>query len=269
MLCSKRASSSRPVKSASTGSPRLDSRGGVDRALLAEVAELLAASEMPSAALDTPIDSRFEALFEDRAAVAASAPAAPAVGDRVGVWKLVAPLGRGGMGEVFLAERTSGDFAQRAAIKLLSAGWLQPEVQERFRQERRILARLEHPGIARFLDGGVAADGTPFFALEVVEGEPITRYCAARSATVSERLRLFLEVCDAVDYAHRNLVVHCDLKPSNILVTADGDAKLLDFGIASVLRSEEDRDERPPMRAPWCARSLRSMPPPSRSRAPR
>ncbi len=219
------------------------SRGGVDRELLAEVAQLLAASETPSAALDTPIDSRFEALFEDRVVGAVSAPAAPAVGDRVGVWKLVAPLGRGGMGEVFLAERTSGDFAQRAAIKLLSAGWLQPGVQERFRQERRILARLEHPGIARFLDGGVAAGGTPFFALEVVDGEPITRYCAARGATVSERLRLFLEVCDAVDYAHRNLVVHCDLKPSNILVTADGDAKLLDFGIASVLRSEEDRDE--------------------------
>ena len=147
------------------------------------------------------------------------------------------------MGEVFLAERTSGDFAQRAAIKLLSAGWLQPEVQERFRQERRILARLEHPGIARFLDGGVAAGGTPFFALEVVDGEPITLYCAARRASVGERLRLFLEVCDAVDYAHRNLVVHCDLKPSNILVTAEGDANLLDFGIASVLRSDGNRDE--------------------------
>ncbi|MEO8196893.1 MAG: serine/threonine-protein kinase [Thermoanaerobaculia bacterium] len=214
-------------------------RDGADRDLLAEVAQLLAASEMPSAALDTPIDSRFATLFEDRAAVAAPAPT---VGDRVGVWKLVAPLGRGGMGEVFLAERSSGDFAQRAAIKLLSAGWLQPEVQERFRQERRILARLEHPGIARFLDGGVTADGTPFFALEVVDGEPITRYCAARRATVCERLGLFLEVCDAVDYAHRNLVVHCDLKPSNILVTADGHPKLLDFGIASALRSDEDQD---------------------------
>ncbi len=213
--------------------------GGHEASLLAEVAALLAASEMPSAALDTPIDARFESLFSARALVAESAVG---VGDCVGVWKLVAPLGRGGMGEVFLAERTTGDFAQRAAVKLLAGGWLQPEVQERFRQERRILARLEHPGIARFLDGGVTPIGTPFFALEVVDGQPITQFCAEQHTPVGARLKLFLEVCDAVDYAHHNLVVHCDLKPSNILVTAEGHARLLDFGIASVLRPEGDLD---------------------------
>ncbi len=220
------------------GAPAGESAGDAAD-LLQEVAQLLAASEAAHGALDTPIDVRFGALFGDR--VQGGEPA-PSVGDNVGVWRLVAPLGRGGMGEVFLADRTTGDFAQRAAVKLLAGGWLQPEVQERFRQERRILARLEHPGIARFLDGGVAADGTPFFALEVVDGRPITRYCAENEIPIGDRLRLFLEVCEAVDYAHRNLVVHCDLKPSNILVTADGHAKLLDFGIASVLRSEEDPD---------------------------
>ena len=137
------------------------------------------------------------------------------------------------MGEVFEARRRDGSFEQRAAIKLLHVGAVAQH--ERFHAERRILARLEHPGISRLLDGGVADDGRPWMAMEFVEGAPITAHCLQSGATLVERLRLFEQVCDAVAYAHRHLVVHRDLKPANILVDADGRARLLDFGIAKLL----------------------------------
>ena len=151
----------------------------------------------------------------------------------LGPWQLVRRIGSGGMGEVFEARRADGSFEQRTAIKLLHAGTVAQ--LERFHAERRILARLEHPGISRLLDGGVTDDGRPWMAMEFVEGSPITDYCLQSRATLAERLRLFEQVCDAVAYAHRHLVVHRDLKPANILVDRDGRVRLLDFGIAKLL----------------------------------
>jgi serine/threonine-protein kinase len=141
------------------------------------------------------------------------------------------------MGEVWLAERSDGEFEQRAAVKQVA--FPTPGLLQRFRRERQILARLEHPCIARLIDGGVGADGTPYLVMEYVEGMPITAHARERALGVPARLRLFLRVCEAVQFAHRNLVVHRDLKPSNILVDADGAPKLLDFGIAKVLDDTE------------------------------
>ena len=158
-------------------------------------------------------------------------------GDRVGPWRLVRELGRGGMGEVWLAERAEGGFEQTAALKLVRPD-LAPADARRFLAERQILARLEHPNIARLLDGGVASDGRPYLAMELVEGEPITDYADRRRLTVNERLALFGQVAEAVHAAHRQLVVHRDLKPSNVLVAetpAGPDVTLLDFGVAKLL----------------------------------
>jgi serine/threonine-protein kinase len=156
-------------------------------------------------------------------------------GERLGAWRLVRSLGRGGMGEVFLAERVDAGFKQRAAIKLMGGGRVSPNVAGRMRLERQILASLEHPNIARLLDGGALPDGTPFIVMEYVDGEPIDVYCDTRRLGVDARIDLFRTVCAAVHCAHQNLVVHRDLKPSNILVTEDGVPKLLDFGIAKLL----------------------------------
>jgi eukaryotic-like serine/threonine-protein kinase len=160
-------------------------------------------------------------------------PAASGEALRLGPWQLVRRIGSGGMGEVFEARRHDGSFEQRAAIKLLHIGAIGQH--ERFHAERRILARLEHPGISRLLDGGVADDGRPWMAMEFVAGAPITAHCLQCGATLAQRLLLFEQVCDAVAYAHRHLVVHRDLKPANILVDADGRVRLLDFGIAKLL----------------------------------
>jgi tetratricopeptide (TPR) repeat protein len=156
-----------------------------------------------------------------------------AAGTHLGHWCIEKLIGRGGMGEVYLATRTDASFEQRAALKLLryeAAGELQ-----RFHAERRILAKLEHPGIARLLDGGMAADGRPYTVMEYVEGQSLTEYCRERRSSLAERLALFTQVCDAVAFAHRNLVIHRDLKPDNIVVNAHGEVKLLDFGIAKLL----------------------------------
>ena len=157
-----------------------------------------------------------------------------AAGVRIGPYCIVQEIGRGGMGIVYLAERADGEFEQRVALKLVRRGLEEDEIA-RFRRERQILARLDHPSIARLFDGGVHGDGRPWFAMELVEGEPITAYCDGRRLPIDARLRLFRRVCDAVQYAHGNLVVHRDLKPSNILVSPDGTLKLLDFGIAKLL----------------------------------
>jgi serine/threonine-protein kinase len=157
----------------------------------------------------------------------------------LGAYRIVRLLGEGGMGVVYLAERA--DLGSRAAIKLLPDAWLSPSRRERFAVEQRVLARLEHPAIARLYDAGTLADGTPWFVMEYVEGVPITEHCARTGASVRERLAIFRSVCDAVRHAHQRLVVHRDLKPSNVLVRADGTAKLLDFGIA---RQLEDADSK-------------------------
>ena len=163
-------------------------------------------------------------------------------GTRAGPYRLVREIGRGGMGRVYLAERADGQFEQRVAIKVLKRGLDTDELLRRFLRERQILARLEHPNIARLLDGGATADGRPYIAMELIEGVPISDWCDARGASVEERLDLFLAVCAAVQYAHRHLVVHRDLKPNNVLVTADGQPKLLDFGIARVLAGDAGTD---------------------------
>ena len=155
--------------------------------------------------------------------------------ETVGQFRLIRPLGRGGMGAVYLAERANADFTQRVAVKLIRPGWDTPQVTRRFLSERQILAQLEHPGIARFIDGGVTDAGQPYFAMEFIEGTPIDEHCDALRLGVADRLGLFLEACQAVQYAHQRFVVHRDLKPSNILVTPQGKVKLLDFGIATVL----------------------------------
>jgi serine/threonine protein kinase/tetratricopeptide (TPR) repeat protein len=162
-------------------------------------------------------------------------PESGLAGRLLGAYRLVREVGRGGMGAVYLAERADDRYEKQVAIKLLPIGLGGAGARERFLAEQRVLARLEHPGIARLLDAGVAGDGTPYFVLEYVEGEPVTSYCDATGAGIEDRLGLFLQICDAVEYAHRRHVVHRDLKPANILVTADGRVKLLDFGIAKVL----------------------------------
>ncbi|MEZ4650039.1 MAG: serine/threonine-protein kinase [Candidatus Eisenbacteria bacterium] len=161
-------------------------------------------------------------------------------GASVGAWKIVREVGRGGMARVYLAERREESYEQRAAIKVIRRGVDRDEVQSRFLRERRILARLQHPGIAGLIDGGVMSDGTPWFAMEFVDGKQITEWSQARRLDVEGKVRVFLRVCEAVRYAHQNLVVHRDIKPSNIFVTANGDAKLLDFGIARLLEQDEE-----------------------------
>ncbi|MEN8162989.1 MAG: serine/threonine-protein kinase [Acidobacteriota bacterium] len=158
---------------------------------------------------------------------------------QIGAYRVIEPIGRGGMGTVFRAERVDGEFDQEVALKLLHLDMDTPELRARFLAERQLLAGLSHPNIARLLDGGVTDESRPFFAMELVEGKPITRYCDDNRVSTDEMLKLFLDVVDAVSYLHRNLVVHRDLKPSNIFVDGDGQVKLLDFGIAKLLADEE------------------------------
>ncbi|MEO7755909.1 MAG: serine/threonine-protein kinase, partial [Dokdonella sp.] len=158
------------------------------------------------------------------------------IGRRIGAWRLQREIGRGGMGAVYLAERDDGEYVQQAAVKLVRAGWDAEALLQRFRDERQILATLNHPNIARLLDGGMAEDGKPFLVLEYVDGSTLAAYSDSRRLGIAQRLALFLAVCDAVAHAHRSLVVHRDLKPSNILVDVDGQVKLLDFGIAKLLQ---------------------------------
>ena len=157
---------------------------------------------------------------------------------RVGPYRVLRELGRGGMGVVYLAERDDADFRQLVAIKCLVPGEATPDLADRFRRERRILASLTHPNIAQLYDGGFTAEGELYFVMEYVDGEPLDRFCDQRNLPIDQRLRLFLTVCETVQYAHQHLIVHRDLKPGNVLVTADGHVKLLDFGIAKLLEEE-------------------------------
>jgi len=159
------------------------------------------------------------------------------VGRRIGPYQIVRQIGAGGMGAVYLAERVD-EFRQKVALKLMQRDMASPAVILQFRRERQILAGLEHPNLARLLDGGATDDGRPYFVMEYVEGAIISEYCERRALAVTERLKLFRQVCAAVSYAHENLIVHRDLKPGNVLVTEDGTPKLLDFGIAKLLRQE-------------------------------
>jgi non-specific serine/threonine protein kinase/serine/threonine-protein kinase len=159
-------------------------------------------------------------------------------GQTVGHYRLVEEIGRGGMGTVYLAVRSDGTYEQRVALKILQESIFTVRLAERFAVERQILARLTHPGIARLLDGGVTTDGRPYLVLEYVEGRTIDRYCAEENLSIGARLKLFLKVAAAVQSAHQQLILHLDIKPANILVTAEGEPKLLDFGISRVLSEQ-------------------------------
>ena len=156
-------------------------------------------------------------------------------GARIGAYRILRELGRGGMGAVYLAERAEGDFRKLVAVKVVKRGMDTEFILRRFRHERRVLAALDHPNIARLLDGGATDDGLPYIIMEHVEGQDIDRYCDAHRLSIDARLRLFLDVCAGVSHAHQSLIIHRDIKPSNILVTGDGTPKLLDFGIAKIL----------------------------------
>lgn len=159
--------------------------------------------------------------------------------DQVGPWRILRPLGQGGMGMVFLARREEDDVEQTVALKLLRLDYVDQQLVARFRAERRILARLEHPGIARLIAAGATETGQPYFAMEFVEGTSLLDYCQRHQLAIEDRIGLFLEVCGAVEYAHQQLVVHRDLKPGNILVTEERRPKLLDFGVAKLLDTDE------------------------------
>lgn len=197
-------------------------------------------------ALETQAQARFGESLDDFAGTfvdhlhteSEHQEAAPLTGQRVGAFRIIKALGRGGMGTVYLAERDDGSFSQRVALKIVRRGLDTDDILARFRYERQILAGLEHPHIARLIDGGMTDDGRPYFAMEYVDGQPLITYADAHRLTTHQRLALFRTVCEAVQYAHQNLVIHRDLKPSNIFVTAEGQIKLLDFGIAKLLDEE-------------------------------
>jgi len=157
------------------------------------------------------------------------------IGRRVGAYRILQQVGAGGMGEVYRAVRDDDQYQQQVALKLVRTGQDSTFVVTRFKNERQILATLDHPNIARMLDGGTTEEGTPYFVMELIEGQPISEYCDAHRLSISDRLALFTQVCAAVQYAHQRLIIHRDLKPGNILVTSEGTPKLLDFGIAKIL----------------------------------
>ena len=213
---------------------RLDEITRGDPHLRADLERVLTAdSEERSGVLDRGIGPLAGSVLDETDE--ASTPA----GKRIGPYRVLGVLGRGGMGEVLRAERADGEFEHLVALKVVPGDRRRPEFAARLRQERQILARLRHPNVAALYDGGVSEAGAPYFAMELVEGEPITDYCDRKGLSIDARLRLFDSVCLAVQFAHRNLVIHRDIKPSNVFVTGEGTVKLLDFGIAKLV---EDGD---------------------------
>jgi serine/threonine protein kinase len=207
----------------------LDNACGVDTPLRAAVERLLVSAGNAATADESDVGAVAWAqpILVERELAAPS---------RIGPYVIDHVLGRGGMGSVYLAARDDAQFSPRVALKVMRNGLDQDRVLlRRFTEERQILATLEHPGVARLLEGGVTSDGHPWFAMEYVDGMPLNRYVESRALSLNDKLQLFLQIVDAVSYAHRNLIVHRDLKPSNVLVTADGSIKLLDFGIAKLL----------------------------------
>lgn len=182
--------------------------------------------------------THLDEVIRDAAAKVAQEHSSSVAGQRIGPYELIRPIGKGGMGSVYLAVRADDTFRKQVALKVVKRGMDTDFVLSRFRHERQILAALEHPNIARLLDGGATNDGLPFFVMEYVEGKPITTYCRERKTPLAEKVRMFRQVCSAVTAAHQNLVVHRDIKPGNILVTEEGVPKLLDFGIAKMLHGD-------------------------------
>ncbi len=212
--------------------PFLTTECGDDQELLNEVKALLAANDTGG--------FRVQNLIRDVASQALAKTATSS--NQIGQYELLSAIGNGGMGAVYLAERTDAEFEQRVAIKLLHKTMVTPELEARFRSERQILADLNHPNIAHLIDGGTTDDGVPYIVMEYVEGKPINQYCDDNQLGVPERLDLFRQVCSAIEMAHQNLIVHRDIKPNNILVARDGTPKLLDFGIAKSLTEMAEGD---------------------------
>ena len=220
-----------------------------DAALREEIVALLrfdaVAEDDAQTLLDAP--GRVAAQWVDQLTPEAGEP--DATGRSIGRWRVLRELGHGGMGVVYLAARADGQFEQRAALKLIRTDSDSSGLRRRFLRERQILADLEHPNIARLLDGGIAEDGRPYFAMEYVDGRPLLDYVTEHNCDATTRLRLFGQICEAVQFAHRRLVVHRDIKPSNVLVTADGSVKLLDFGVATLLSPDTSDDTQTRMHA--------------------
>ncbi|MBD3162025.1 MAG: tetratricopeptide repeat protein [Candidatus Eisenbacteria bacterium] len=212
----------------------------LDRACASEDPTVRREVEQLLASLETVGDRVEEAVAGTATEAIERASGAPRAGGTLGVYRLIEILGTGGMATVYLAERADDAFHLKVAIKVVHGGFGRPRLVERFREERRILASLDHPNIARVLDGGTTDEGLPYLVMEHVAGRPIDAYCEARRLDVRDRLQLFRAVCSAVDHAHHRLVVHRDLKPANVLVTDEGIPKLLDFGIAKLLEQDPD-----------------------------
>jgi len=204
-----------------------------DQALRSEIESLLKSDEQTDAFIEQPAFAIPRNLFpgnEDE----------PVAGRKFGAYQLIREIGRGGLGTVYLAARADDEYRKEVAIKVVRRGLDTDDIIRRFRNERQILAQLDHPSIARLIDGGTTDDGLPYFVMEYVSGEQINAYCEANALPTTERLTLFRKVCSAVSYAHQNLVIHRDLKPSNILVSQSGEPKLLDFGIAKLLSTGDE-----------------------------
>jgi serine/threonine protein kinase/tetratricopeptide (TPR) repeat protein len=210
-----------------------------DESLLREVKSLIAYARQTGRIIDEPLEVVAGALAGDLH-LDDGYDADKMIGARIAQYRIVAKLGAGGMGDVYRAARADDEYEKHVALKLVRAGRYSSFFIGRFRNERQILASLDHPNIARFYDGGTTDDGVPYFVMELIEGEPIVAYCDKLHLSIGERLRLFFQVCSAVQYAHQRLIVHRDIKPDNILVTAEGVAKLMDFGIAKILDSDHD-----------------------------
>jgi eukaryotic-like serine/threonine-protein kinase len=209
----------------------LDEACAGDSDLRVQVELLLAYDRQESDFLETPASGATRDRFDEH-------QPGPMTGRRIGAYQITREIGHGGMGAVYLAVRADDQYQKQVAIKLIKRGMDTEPILRRFRTERQILANLDHPNIARLLDGGTTEEGLSYFIMDYVDGLPIDRYCDTQKLTIVERLRLFRTVCSAVAYAHQNRVVHRDLKPGNILVTAQGIVKLLDFGVAKLLNSE-------------------------------
>ncbi len=211
----------------------LQERCAGDESLRSEVESLLASDAQADGFIENPATSIPREVPEGMAEE-------PFGARQFGAYRTIREIGRGGLGTVYLAARSDAAYKKEVAIKLLRRGLDTDDILRRFRNERQILARLEHPNIARLIDGGMTEDGLPYFVMEYVEGEPLNAYCETRNLTTNERLKFFRTVCSAVTYAHQHLVTHRDRKPSNILVTGEGEVKLLDFGIAKLLGADEE-----------------------------
>src|SRR5215469_549277 len=206
----------------------LESACSGDEELRREVGSLLAHDSAGEGRITEALGDTAQSLFSSE----------NLIDTRLGAWRVLQEIGRGGMGAVYLAARDDDQFQKRVAIKVVKRGMDTVELLNSFRRERQNLAHLDHPYIARLIDGGSTPQGQPFLVMEYVEGKPIDLHCREQEMEVEARCRLFLKVCQAVSYAHRKLVIHRDLKPSNILVTTDGSPKLLDFGVAKLLDPE-------------------------------